>query len=112
VWVGTLGVGLNRLDPRTGHVTAFRHDGRDSNSLSNDHVWSILEDNAQRLWVASAEELNLFEPASGTFAHYGNDASDPRSLRDSDVMTLYQDRGGVLWVGTRAGGASHWNPNS
>ncbi len=34
------------------------------------------------------------------------------SLRDSYVMSLYQDRGGVLWVGTRAGGASHWNPNS
>ena len=27
-------------------------------------------------------------------------------------MSLYQDRGGVLWVGTRAGGASHWNPRS
>ena len=33
-------------------------------------------------------------------------------LRDSDVLSLYQDRGGVLWVGTRAGGASHWNPRS
>jgi signal transduction histidine kinase/ligand-binding sensor domain-containing protein/DNA-binding response OmpR family regulator len=112
LWIGTLGGGLNRLDPRTSHVTAFRHDGHDPRSLSNDHVWSILEDNAQRLWVATAEGLNLLEPTSGTFAHYGNDASDPRSLRDSDVMALYQDRGGVLWVGTRAGGASHWNPNS
>ena len=112
LWIGTLGGGLNRFDPRTGHVTVFRHDPSDTRSLSNDHVWSILEDSAQRLWVATADALNLFEPASGTFAHYGNDAGDPRSLRDSYVMTLYQDRGGVLWVGTRAGGASHWNPNS
>jgi signal transduction histidine kinase/ligand-binding sensor domain-containing protein/DNA-binding response OmpR family regulator/HPt (histidine-containing phosphotransfer) domain-containing protein len=111
LWIGTLGGGLNRLNPDKGQVTSFRHDGHDPRSLSNDHVWSILEDNAQRLWVATAEGLNLFEPSSGTFAHYGNDASDPRSLRDSDVMALYQDRGGVLWVGTRAGGASHWNPN-
>ena len=112
LWIGTLGGGLNRFDPRTGHVTAFRHDPHDSRSLSNDHVWSILEDDAQRLWVATAEGLNLFEPASGSFERYRNDASDPHSLRDSDVMALYQDRGGVLWVGTRAGGASHWSPRS
>ncbi len=112
LWIGTLGGGLNRFEPRTGHVTTFKHDAHDARSLSNDHVWSILEDSALRLWVATAEGLNLFEPASGTFAHYGNDPSDSRSLRDSYVMTLYQDRGGVLWVGTRAGGASHWNPNS
>ena len=112
LWVGTLGGGLNRLDPHSGHVTSFRHDPREPRSLSHDHVWSILEDDAQRLWVATADGLNLYDPSAGTFVRYGNDPSDSHSLRDSDIMTLYQDRGGVLWVGTRSGGASHWNPNS
>ena len=112
IWVGTLGGGVNRFDPHTGQVTVFRHDARNPRSLSHDHVWSVLEDDAQRLWVATADGLNLYDSASGSFIHYGNDTSDPRSLRDSYVMALYQDRGGVLWVGTRAGGASHWNPNS
>ena len=112
LWVGTLAGGLNRLDPHSGHVTSFRHDPREPRSLSHDHVWAILEDDAQRLWVATADGLNLYDPAAGTFVRYGNDTSDPHSLRGSEVMTLYQDRGGVLWVGTRAGGASHWNPNS
>ena len=26
LWIGTLGGGLNRLDPETGRVTSFRHD--------------------------------------------------------------------------------------
>ena len=112
LWVGTLGGGLIRLDPHTKHVTSFRHDPHEPRSLSHDHVWSILEDDAQRLWVATADGLNLYDPAAGMFVRYGNDTSDPHSLRDSDVMALYQDRGGVLWVGTRGGGASHWNPNS
>ncbi len=43
---------------------------------------------------------------------YGRDSDNPHSLRDDDVMSLYQDRSGVLWVGTRAGGASHWSPQS
>src|SRR6185295_9008049 len=46
------------------------------------------------------------------FTRYGRDADNPQSLRNDDIMSLYQDRGGVLWVGTRAGGASHWNPRS
>ena len=73
---------------------------------------AILEDDAQRLWVATRDGLNLFDRASGKFVRYGRDADNPQSLRDANVMSLYQDRGGVLWVGTRDGGASHWNPNS
>jgi signal transduction histidine kinase/ligand-binding sensor domain-containing protein/DNA-binding response OmpR family regulator len=112
LWLGTLGGGVNRFDSHTGQVTVFRHDPGNPRSLSHDRVSSIIEDDAQRLWVGTAGGLNLFDTASGSFVRYGNDTSDPRSLRDSYVMALYQDRGGVLWVGTREGGASHWNPNS
>jgi signal transduction histidine kinase/ligand-binding sensor domain-containing protein/CheY-like chemotaxis protein len=112
LWVGTLGGGVNRFDPHTGQVSVLRHDPQNPRSLSHDHVWSILEDDAQRLWVATSDGLNLYDAAAGAFVRYGNDTSDPRSLRDSYVMALYQDRGGVLWIGTREGGASHWNPNS
>ena len=112
IWIGTYRGGLNRLDPETGRLTAFRHDPKDPHSLSHDHVLAVLEDDAQRLWVATADGLDLFDRESGTFVRYGRDSDNPQSLRDSDVMSLYQDRGGVLWVGTRGGGASHWNPRS
>ena len=110
LWIGTLHGGLDRLEPDTGRVTAFRHDPANPHSLSHDRVTAILEDDAQRLWVATVDGLNLFDRASQSFVRYGNDADNPQSLRDSGVMALYQDRGGVLWVGTRSGGASHWNP--
>lgn len=112
LWIGTLDGGLNRLEPRTGAVKSFRHDPRSAGSLSHDRVLAILEDDAQRLWVATSDGLNLFDAGSERFVRYGRDADDPQSLRDDDIMSLYQDRGGVLWVGTRAGGVSHWNPNS
>ncbi len=112
LWIGTRRGGLDRLEPGSGRVTVFRHDPGNPRSLSSDRVTAILEDGAQRLWVATADGLNLFDRASGSFVRYGNDADNPQSLRDSDVMALYQDRGGVLWVGTRSGGASHWNPES
>jgi signal transduction histidine kinase/ligand-binding sensor domain-containing protein/CheY-like chemotaxis protein/HPt (histidine-containing phosphotransfer) domain-containing protein len=112
LWIGTLSGGLDRLEPSSGRVTVYRHDPKDPHSLSQDRVWAVLEDDAQRLWVATADGLNLFDRASETFVRYGNEADNPQSLRDSDIMALYQDRGGVLWVGTRGGGVSHWNPRS
>ena len=112
LWIGTLKGGLDRLDPQSGRITVFRHDSGNSRSLSNDRVTAILEDGAERLWVATADGLNLFDRTAENFVHYGRDPDNPHSLRDNNVIALYQDRGGVLWVGTRSSGASHWNPSS
>jgi signal transduction histidine kinase/ligand-binding sensor domain-containing protein/CheY-like chemotaxis protein/HPt (histidine-containing phosphotransfer) domain-containing protein len=112
LWIGTVNDGLARLDQNGGRFTVFRHAANDPHSLSHDHVWAVLEDDAKRVWVATADGLDLFDQNSESFIRYGHDADNPQSLRDSGVLSLYQDRGGVLWVGTREGGASHWNPRS
>jgi signal transduction histidine kinase/ligand-binding sensor domain-containing protein/DNA-binding response OmpR family regulator/HPt (histidine-containing phosphotransfer) domain-containing protein len=112
LWIGTVNDGLARLDQNGNSFTVFRHDASDPHSLSHDHVWAVLEDDAKRVWVATADGLDLFDSNTQSFVRYGHDADNPQSLRDSDALSLYQDRGGVLWVGTRAGGASHWNPRS
>jgi signal transduction histidine kinase/ligand-binding sensor domain-containing protein/CheY-like chemotaxis protein len=112
LWIGTLKGGLNRLEPGTRRIETFRHEASNPDSLSHDRITAILEDDAGRLWVATANGLNLFESDNNRFVHYGRDADNPNSLRDNDVVALYQDRGGVLWVGTRSSGASHWNPGS
>jgi signal transduction histidine kinase/ligand-binding sensor domain-containing protein/CheY-like chemotaxis protein/HPt (histidine-containing phosphotransfer) domain-containing protein len=111
-WLGTVKQGLFRLDPDTNRLTVFRHDPLNPKSLSQDSVWSVLEDSAQRLWVATGDGLNLFDRAKESFTRYGHDSDNPQSLHSSIVSSLYQDRGGILWVGTREGGASHWNPRS
>lgn len=112
LWIGTLDGGLYRLDPRTREVKAFLHDEQNPRSLSNNRVRAIMEDDARRLWIATADGLNLFNRETESFVRYGRDSDNPHSLRDDDVMSLHQDRSGVLWVGTRAGGASHWSPQS
>jgi signal transduction histidine kinase/ligand-binding sensor domain-containing protein/CheY-like chemotaxis protein len=112
LWLGTVNKGLLRLDPDTNRLTVFRHDPQNPQSLSQDYVWSVLEDNAQRLWVATGDGLDLFDRATESFVRYGHDVDNPQSLHTSNILALYQDRGGVLWVGTREGGASHWNPRA
>src|SRR6185295_5650873 len=55
LWVGTLDSGVVRLEPETHRFTSFRHDPQIKDSLSNDRVLAILEDDARRLWFASAD---------------------------------------------------------
>ncbi|MBS0379725.1 MAG: response regulator [Proteobacteria bacterium] len=112
LWVGTVKNGLMRLDAGAHEAVAYRHSGSRPDSLSNDHVWSLLEDDGGRLWVGTADGLNLLDRVTGHFSRYGHDADAPQSLRDNEIMSLYQDRSGSLWVGTRNAGASHWNPRS
>src|SRR5579859_8043241 len=96
LWVGTVSGGLARIEPAVNRTTIFRHDPMKAHSLSHDHVWAVIEDDAQRLWVATADGLNLFDRNSESFVRYGHDQDNPQSLRDSNVASLYQDRGGVL----------------
>lgn len=112
LWIGTRAGGLDRLDPGTSRIQAFRHLASDPSSLSNDQVWAILQDRAGRLWIGTQDGLDLLDAASGTFVRYGNEPDDPQSLSNSEIMSLYQDSGGVMWVGTRRGGADHWDPRS
>ena len=112
LWLGTVNKGLVRFEPDANRLTVFHHDAQNPRSLSQDYVWSVLEDKAQRLWIATGDGLDLFDRATQSFIRYGHEADNPQSLRSSNILSLYQDRGGVLWVGTREGGASHWNPRS
>jgi signal transduction histidine kinase/ligand-binding sensor domain-containing protein/DNA-binding response OmpR family regulator len=112
LWIGTYRNGLYRFEPETGRLSVFRHDATDPHSLSHDRVLAVLEDDAQRLWVATSDGLNLFDRETASFVRYGRDSDNPQSLRDNHIVSLYQDRGGVMWVGTHDGGASHWNPRS
>jgi signal transduction histidine kinase/ligand-binding sensor domain-containing protein/CheY-like chemotaxis protein/HPt (histidine-containing phosphotransfer) domain-containing protein len=110
LWLGIVNGGLIRLEPGNDRLTLFRHDPQNPKSLSHDSVWAVLEDSAQRLWVATGDGIDLFDRTGGSFVHYGHETDNPQSLHSGIVLTLYQDHGGILWVGTREGGASHWNP--
>ncbi|HEY2275459.1 MAG TPA: two-component regulator propeller domain-containing protein, partial [Steroidobacteraceae bacterium] len=64
LWIGTINDGLARLDLHANVFTVFRHDAGNPRSLSNDHVWAVLEDDAKRVWVATADGLDLYDQNS------------------------------------------------
>ncbi len=90
MWFGTF-EGLDRYDGYK--VVSYRHNLKDSLSISQGPVTSLLIDSRGVLWAGTRDGvLNRFDPKEETFVRY------PISQRRITCMT--EDNRGVLWVGT------------
>jgi signal transduction histidine kinase/ligand-binding sensor domain-containing protein/HPt (histidine-containing phosphotransfer) domain-containing protein len=109
MWIGTRGGGINfhennQKDNEPFHFTHLKHDDNDPNSLSNDSVWSIIEDRKGFIWIGTEDGgLNKYNPQDGSFKHFRHDKDNPNSLSHDVVTSLHLDKAGTLWVGTFSG---------
>jgi ligand-binding sensor domain-containing protein len=94
IWIGSWGMGLDRLDPVTGIFTHFRHDPNDLSSLSNDAVTVILKDKQETLWIGNLDGLDQFDPKTNKFIHYRYNANDPTSISNNKVRAIYEGQAG------------------
>ena len=97
IWIGL--ADLEKYNPVSGVFTHYRHNEKDSNSLSG-FVAVILKDHKGTLWVGTENGLDRLDEETGKFTHFRNVPGNPRSLSSNTVRTLYEDRKGVLWIGT------------
>jgi ligand-binding sensor domain-containing protein len=101
LWIGTWGGGLEKMEPSTGVFIHYKHDPKDSTSISGDTVTCILQDHEGMLWIGTRQAgLNRFDPKTGKFIQYMHSDHDSTSLSFDQVRALYEDREGTLWVGT------------
>ena len=98
------GLARNRFDRTTGTLTHFEHDPRNPNSLSDNDVWSIYEDRAGILWIATWNGIDKVDPTHNYFQYYGHDPENPNSLSLDEVRRIFEDSDGYLWVATWGGG--------
>jgi len=121
LWVGTR-EGLNRLisSADEGSPPAFLHwvhEPDNPNSLSNNIILSIYEDQAGILWVGTRGGLNKLIPgvkegSPPTFTHWINEPANPNSLSNNAVISIFEDRSRVLWIGTNGGGLNQLIPGT
>jgi signal transduction histidine kinase/ligand-binding sensor domain-containing protein len=100
IWIGFLGMGLDKFDPVANQFTHYRHSDHDPASLHNDIVCAILFDHLGNAWIGNYSGLDLLDQKTGKFKHYSRKNDDPTSLSCDSVRALYEDRAGELWVGT------------
>ena len=108
LWIGTSNVGLDRLDPGTGHFTHFQHDPARPDSLADNDVLTLLLDHAGRLWVGTFQGLDRMDTASGAFKHYKVPSEKANA---NEIFSIFEDHAGRLWVGT-AHGLYYFDPRA
>jgi len=111
LWVGTFDGGLNRFESEQQKLAsedaifiAYKNLAATTNSLCNNTVMDIVQDNSGYLWIGTfGGGLDRFEKKSENFIHFSNDPLDPQTLPDNDILSLAVDRSGILWVGSHLG---------
>jgi len=123
IWVGTLGGGLNKLimngksgfDRDVENIICYKHDPNDSNSLSNDEVWTIYKDSLGNLWVGTngggLNKLiyNKDNDKNPKFIHYKHTPGQGNSLSSNRIRSICEDKTYGLFIGTEGGGLNLFN---
>ncbi|HET9053995.1 MAG TPA: diguanylate cyclase, partial [Cyclobacteriaceae bacterium] len=103
IWIGTHNGGLTRYDKKTNTFSYYRFKPEDESSLSNQIVWTTLEDSQGRFWVGTSDGLNLMDRENGTFKRYHAMENQAGSLTNDSVLSMHEDKKNRLWFGTDIG---------
>ncbi len=100
IWIGTQN-GLNRYDAYD--FKLYLHDPSDTNSISNNDIKDIAEDEHQNLWVATYFGLNYYNRKKDKFKHYFHKKNDPYTLPSNYLKCVFIDEDNEVWIGTEKG---------
>ena len=104
LWVGTSDGGLDLFDPQTGKFTIYEHDPS-KNSISDNAVLDLLEDQAGYIWICTFDGLNRFDPKTGKFVVFKTNDGLPNNY----TYAIEEDNSGNFWISTNTG-ISKYNP--
>jgi len=102
LWIGCQD-GLYNITERGVLLKRYRSDPEDTNSISNNHIMSVLLDSKKRLWFGTkGEGVNLYHPSNDNFVRIPVD-SVTRINSNDYVNSLCEDSRGRIWAGTNNG---------
>lgn len=109
-WVGTLLGGLNRIDPISDQTTSptirvYAHKLADSTSLTNNSIYALCRDRANRIWVGTVAGIDLFDERTGHFRRFRPDV-----LGNLFIYDILEDTAGFVWIATRSDGVYRYDP--
>ena len=100
IWAGTTNQGLVRFNRESKTFQFYRHDPKNSNSISGNKIKDIHEDALGVLWIATENSgLNRFNPEKEHFERFFATALNTTSLSSNHLLSLAEDRSGNIWVG-------------
>lgn len=104
LWVGTFTAGLNILDTKTGAVKIFKSSISDTNSISDNNIFSIYRTRSGDIWVGTIHGLNLYDRQNGHFKRISEVGAN------AFIHDIIEDNNGVMWFATYNTGVFSYNP--
>ncbi len=99
IWIGTDAFGLDKFDKSTNIVTNYQYDPKNKNTVSNNSIQFIHENDNGILWLATNAGLNRFDPVKEEFKVYTEEDGLPTNY----IASILEDDMGKLWLATRNG---------
>lgn len=111
IWMGTKGNGLFKASPVNKeatkyHLTHFRPDKNDPNSLPCNQIYALLEDAKGRIWIGSFDKGLFYIQANGDsikFVPAGHVVKNYPIEIFNKIRHMALDSAGNLWIGTTNG---------
>ena len=112
-WVSCWGQGLFLFDKQTLTVKKNYRHKENSNSLSDDRVQAVFEEQKGILWVSTENGLNRLniETQEWTNFYYDYDNKNSVSGNKFQSKSLVKDKNGVVWAGTWGDGLNALIPS-
>ena len=97
MWFGTQD-GLNRYDGYNFKI--FKNNPGDSSSLTNNFIFSIIEDQSGILYIETqGGDFHQYNPRSESFQIINKDQIDFEKAKVSTVGALLYESNGIKWIG-------------
>jgi len=103
IWLGTNGNGLKKYNPKTKEFQSFVSIQNNKNTISNNFINAIYQDNNKNLWIGTRDGFNKYNSSSNTFTRYVHNPQKPLSIIHNDIRGIAEDKTGIIWVSTAAG---------
>lgn len=104
VWIGTLGNGISKFNPKKGDFINFYNVTGDTNSLSNNFISNICATSDGQIWIATHHAgINiLLDKTHGKFKRLSSELNI--GLTSNEVWDIFEDSKNNIWVATHDGG--------
>ncbi len=100
IWFAS-NTGLHNL--QNGQLNSFFSDIKDTNSVSANEIYTLIEDKDGIIWIGTINGLNRFDRKTKLFKQYTKALLPPQRISNNSVLSLYEDSKGIIWVGTESG---------
>lgn len=107
MWFGTM-TGLNRYDGFKFKI--FKHNLRDSTSISDDFIEGIQEGPDKKLWIRTRNGFNIYDPETERFNHDIEGYLRTIGVTAVGLSSIKKDKSGNFWFVNTNVGIFRYNP--